>query len=350
MIIYRDLFNKIVHPETLFFAWNEFKEGKGSKTDVLEFESELESNIFKLFRDLKKKKYNHAGYESFYISDPKLRHIHKATVRDRVLHHAIFSVLNPVFEPTFIANSFSCRIGKGTHKGVDALKGMLRKESKNNTRTCYALKCDVRKFFDSVDHDVLLSLLRRRIRDADTMWLITNIVDSYPGIASGLFSKKGIPIGNLTSQLFANVYMNEFDQFVKHTLKVKHYARYTDDFVIVSRDKEYLNNLLKPINAFLRDTLYLSLHPDKVEILKYTQGVDFLGYVVFPTHVLVRKRTRKRIIRKFEGKIEKYKEGNVSKEKIKATLFSYLGVFSHANAFKLSTKLKNYFGLWVSSD
>lgn len=350
MTTYKNLFDKIVEPETLFLAWKEFRTGKSSKPDVLLFESELENNIFKLSRELKSKKYRHAGYEGFYISDPKLRHIHKATVRDRVLHHAIFRVLNPIFEPMFISNSFSCRIGKGTHKGVEVLRNMLKSESRNNTKTCYILKCDVRKFFDSVDHGVLLSILRRRIKDTDTMSLLNNIVESYPGAGSGLFSRKGIPIGNLTSQLFANVYMNEFDQFAKHKLKVRYYARYTDDFVIVSRDREYLVDILTPINTFLQDNLFLQLHPDKVEIIKYTEGVDFLGYVVFPTHILIRKRTKKRIIRKFEGKIEEYKEGNISKEKISATLSSYLGVLSHANAFKLSTKLKNYFGLWVSSD
>ena len=348
MIIYRDLFDKIVQPETLFSAWKEFRIGKGSKPDVMLFESELERNIFQLSRELKNKTYVHGGYIGFYISDPKLRHIHKATVRDRVLHHAITSVLNPVFEPTFIANSFSCRIGKGSHKGVDVVRSMLRKESKNNTKMCYVLKCDVRKFFDSIDHDILLSILRRRIKDPDTMWLLENIIESYSGTQSDLFHRKGVPIGNLTSQLFANVYMNEFDQFIKHKLKVQYYARYTDDFVILSRDKEYLTSLIEPINIFLQDVLHVGLHPNKVEIKRYTQGIDFLGYVIFPTHTLLRKRTKKRIIRKFEAKIHDYQRGEGDKEKMVATLHSYLGVLSHANAYKLSMRLRNYFGLWIS--
>jgi RNA-directed DNA polymerase len=348
MIIYRNLFDKIVQSETLFMAWKKFREGKGSKIDVLTFESEVEHHIFTLSRELKERRYRHSGYSSFFISDPKLRHIHKAIVRDRVLHHAITSVLTPVFEPTFISNSFSCRVGKGSHKGIDALRNMLRKESKNNTKACYVLKCDVRKFFDSIDHDILLSILKTKIDDADTMELLENIVESYPGGAVNLFNRKGVPIGNLTSQLFANIYMNEFDQFMKHKLKVKHYARYTDDFVIVSRDKEYLEKLLTPIKDFLRDTLALELHPNKVEILPYRGGVDFLGHVIFPTHTLIRKRTKKRIIRKFEGKMKEYRQEKISKEKVSATLSSYLGVLSHANAFKLSTRLKNYFGLWIN--
>lgn len=348
MIIYRKLFDKIVEPETLFLAWKKFRQGKGSKPDVLLFESELESNIFKLSRELKNKEYTHAGYTGFYISDPKLRHIHKATVRDRVLHHVVASVLAPIFEPTFISNSFSCRIGKGSHRGVETLRNILRKESENNTKACYVLKCDIRKFFDSINHDILFSILRRKIRDVDMLELLKNIIESYPGGVSGLFNRKGVPIGNLTSQLFANIYMNEFDQFIKHKLQVHYYARYTDDFVIVSRDKEYLARLVVPIETFLRDVLSLELHPKKVEILNYTKGVDYLGNVIFPNHTLVRKHTRKRIIRKFEETIKGYRRGETSKEKIEATLSSYLGILSHMNAYKLSMKLKNYFWLWVS--
>ncbi|MBI3888455.1 group II intron reverse transcriptase domain-containing protein [Candidatus Nomurabacteria bacterium] len=348
MIIHKDLFNKIVQPEALFLAWKEFKHGKGSKIDVLMFESELESNIFKLSRDLKNKSYKHGEYEGFYISDPKLRHIHKATVRDRVLHHAIFNILNPIFEPTFISNSFSCRIGKGTHKGIETLRGMLRKESRNNTKTCYVLKCDVRKFFDSIDHDILLAILNKKIKDPNIIWLLENIIESYTSSASDLLGRKGVPIGNLTSQIFANIYMNEFDQFIKHKLKVRYYARYTDDFVIVSRDRDYLLHILDSVNIFLRDSLFLHLHPEKVEILSYIKGIDFLGNIIFSTHTLIRKRTKKRIIRKFEDKIEAYRRGEVGKDKIKATLASYLGVLSHTDAYKFSIKIKNYFYLWVS--
>jgi len=348
MKIYRNLFNKIVHPETLFLAWKEFKEGKGSKPDVLLFEQELEKHIFDLVRALRGKTYKHDGYTGFYISDPKRRHIHKANVRDRVLHHAIMTTINPVFEPTFIANSFSCRVGKGTHKGVDALRNMLRKESRNNTRQCYVLKCDVRKFFDSVDHAILLSIIRKRIKDPDTLWLLENIIESFISDRSDLFTRRGVPIGNLTSQLFANIYMNEFDQFMKHTLKVKYYARYTDDFVIVSSDIEYLRKLVAPINSFLKQNLVLDIHPKKIEIRSYGEGVDFLGYVIFPNHTLVRKRTKRRIFRRFEGKIQDFRKEKIEKENVEASLRSYLGVLSHANAHDLSVNLKNYFWFMTS--
>ncbi len=194
------------------------------------FESDVERSIFQLHRDLTSGDYRHGSYSAFTICDPKQRPIHKATVRDRIVHHAIFSVLNPIFEPTFIAHSFSCRVGKGTHKAVAALESILGQVSANAKHPCFVLKCDIHQFFASVDHTILLKILGRKITDEATLHLLSEIIHSFPAHQSG----KGIPIGNLTSQLFANVYMNEFDQFVKHTLRVKHYIRYTDDFVLVA--------------------------------------------------------------------------------------------------------------------
>ncbi len=173
------MFEKIISFENLFLAWDEFKKGKRHKKDVQKFEYKLEENIFKLAGELASKAYKHRPYTSFFIQDPKQRHIHKAHVRDRVLHHAVFAVLNPIFEPTFISHSFSCRVGKGTHKGVSTLQRMLLKESKNNTRTCFALKCDIKKFFDSVDHLILLEIVKRRVKDKSALWLISEIIESY---------------------------------------------------------------------------------------------------------------------------------------------------------------------------
>lgn len=179
MKLFTKVFDPIINPHSLFRAWEIFKSDKQKKSDVLEFGSNIEEHIFKLHRDLREKTYKHEHYVGFYIHDPKRRHIHKATVRDRVLHHAIFRVLNFIFEPTFIPTSFSCRINKGTHRGVESVANMLRKVSKNNTKTCYALKCDVRKFFDSVDHSILVSTLEKKIQDPDALWLLREIIESY---------------------------------------------------------------------------------------------------------------------------------------------------------------------------
>jgi len=180
MKVYKNLFDKIISPENLFSAWDRFRQGKMTKPDVMDFYLNLETNIFKLHEDLNNKRYRHGRYRSFYIYDPKLRNINKAEVRDRILHHSIFSILNPIFEPTFISNSFSCRINKGTHKGVETLKNILRRVSKNGTRLCYALKCDIKKFFDSVDHEILRQIITKKIKDQDAIWLLNEIVDSYP--------------------------------------------------------------------------------------------------------------------------------------------------------------------------
>ncbi|MBI4992071.1 MAG: hypothetical protein HZB99_02530 [Candidatus Harrisonbacteria bacterium] len=182
MKIYKNLFTKIISSENLFSAWEAFKIDKRKKSDALRFEWNLEENIFQLQRELKNKTYQHGPYTGFYIQDPKQRHIHKAVVRDRVLHHAIFSIINPIFESTFISTSFSCRIGYGTHRGVEALERAVRKVSKNGANPCFILKCDIRKFFDSVDHVTLLSIIKKRIKDSDTIWLLESIIESYKSV------------------------------------------------------------------------------------------------------------------------------------------------------------------------
>ena len=216
MKVYNDLFDEIISPDNLFRAWEKFRVDKGKKLDVAQFEWDLEHNIFTMHRQLKNRTYRHGPYEDFYIHDPKQRHIHKASVRDRILHHAVFSIINPVFEPTFIPASFSCRVGYGTHKGVGALEKMIRSVSKNARRPCFVLKADIQKFFDNVDHKTLLSIIEKRIKDERTIWLLRSIIESYESTPArererererdGACRAKGIPIGNLTSQLFANVW------------------------------------------------------------------------------------------------------------------------------------------------
>lgn len=346
MKIYSRLINKVCDPELLFLAWDEFKRGKSKKVDVINFEHNLEQNIFELFRDLSNKTYKHRPYDGFYVYDPKRRHIHKASVRDRVLHHAIFNVINSIYEPTFIATSFSCRVGKGTHKGVNALDSMIRKVSLNYTRPCFALKCDVRKFFDSVDQKILISILKRKIRDKDFLWLLEEIIGSFSSGQSDLFNQKGLPIGNLTSQIFANIYMNEFDQFIKNELKARYYVRYTDDFVILSHNEVELKPILAKIETFLKDRLQLSIHPEKISISRYSQGVDFLGYVIFPHFKLLRSRTKRRIVRKLKIKISECREGRITEEQLNQSVQSFLGVLSHANSDKFKKNLLNHVWFW----
>lgn len=343
MKTYKNLFNDIISAENLFSAWDKFKNGKRNKKDVQLFEWNLEGNIFKLHRELKSKTYKHSSYTSFNISDPKPRNIHKARARDRILHHAVFKVLNPIFEAGFISASFSCRVDYGTHKGVVFLQNILRKASKNGKVSCFALKCDIKKFFDTIDHNVLLSILEKKIKDDDTMWLLKQTISSFSSNYSLLGINKGVPIGNLTSQLFANIYLNELDKFIKQDLRVKYYLRYTDDFLILSENKEYLENIIPKIVNFLEENLLLKIHEEKTKIRKTSQGIDFLGYVVFQKHRLVRTKTKRRIIKKFKTRIEEYNIGIIFKNSFLQSLQSYLGFLSHADTYKVQHYLKNQF-------
>lgn len=277
-------------------------------------------NIIALHEDLAAGTYRHGRYSAFKISDPKPRDIHKATVRDRLLHHAIYRILYPRFDRTWISDSYSCRDKKGTHRAMNRFRKFAQQVSRNHTRTCWVLKCDVRKFFASIDQGILLSIVRKHVADDQIASLVAEVVGSFSSTQAG----KGLPLGNLTSQLLVNVYMNEFDQYAKHRLKAKYYIRYADDFVILSPDRSWLENLRSLIEAFLRDRLRLELHPGKVYIKTFASGIDFLGWIHFPDHRVLRGATRRRMIR------------NLAEEASTPRLESYRGLLSHGNAHKLS--------------
>lgn len=315
-------------------AWQEFQKGKRNKSDVQKFEFNLEDNLFQLHRDLKTKTYQHSHYTTFCICDPKLRRIHKACVRDRVLHHAVFRILYPIFDKGFIFDSYSCRLDKGTHRAVNRLEKFCRKLSRNNHRNIFALKCDIRKFFDSVDQDILLELIKNKIQDGNAIWLIEKIIKSF-----GKEKNKGLPLGNVTSQLFANVYLNEPDQFIKHKLKAKYYLRYCDDFVILGENEEYLTGLISPIDAFLKQRLKLIPHPDKIIIRKHHQGIDFLGYVVLPHYRILRTKTKRRIFTKIKKKKQDWRCGSISDKSFNQSLQSYFGILKHCQGYNIKKKI-----------
>lgn len=338
-----NIFERIISLENFFLAWKEFKKGKTSNRDIQEFTLSLEDNIFQLHEELKTRSYAHGRYASFFVSDPKLRHIHKASVRDRLLHHTVFRILYPVFDKGFIYDSYSCRVGKGTHRAVNRLDQFIVKSSCNNSRLVYALKCDIRKFFDSIDQGILALFIDRKIKDEDTRRLLGKIIRSFSKT-----SDRGLPLGNVTSQLFANIYLNELDQFIKHTLKVKYYLRYCDDFIILGENRENLILILKKVNNFLSENLKLSLHADKIIIRKHRRGIDFLGYVVLPQHRVLRTKTKRRIFIKMRQKTREYKSELISRITLEQSLQAYLGVLSHANCYKLAEKFKNQFWYWLN--
>jgi retron-type reverse transcriptase len=329
------VFHEVCSLANLFVAWNEFKSGKRKKDGVSQFELRLEENLFRLHEELTSKTYHHEPYEAFYVCDPKRRHIHKASVRDRVMHQALFRVLYPIFDKHFIHDSYSSRNDKGTHKGVERLEVAVRKVSKNWKSKAWTLKCDIRKFFDSIDHALLRKLILQKVEDQGIIWLLDLIFAS--------FSKekgKGLPLGNVTSQLFANVYLNELDQFAKHVLKAKYYFRYCDDFVIVHENREFLEKCVEGVAQFLEEKLRLQLHPHKVEIRKVSQGIDFLGYVILPHAIVLRTKTKKRIKRKVKEGVVAYGKNRIKREIFTSIISSYLGVFSHAKSRKATGYLR----------
>lgn len=322
---YKDL----ISIENLLSAWQEFLEGKRHKEDVQEFQFNLMDNILSLYYDLSNNTYKHGGYQVLKINDPKPRTIHKAGVRDRLLHHAVYRILYPFFNKTFTADSFSCRKNKGTHKAINRFREFAYIVSKNNTRTCWILKCDIKKFFHSIDQKTLIKILENYISDTKIMNLLKNIIFSFSSDRLG----KGLPLGNLTSQLFCNVYMNEFDQFLKHNLKVKYYIRYADDFVIFSDGKNYLKENIQLIGDFLQNRLGLTLHPSKVYVKTLCSGIDFLGWINFFNHRVLRTNTQRKMFKRLNN--------NSAIE----TLNSYLGLISHGNSYKVKTKLLNQIAL-----
>ena len=316
-------YQDIISTDNLLSAWQEFIRGKRNKKDVQKFYMRLMDNILSLHDDLFNYNYHHGGYQEFNICDPKPRIIHKASVRDRLLHHGVYRILYPFFNKTFISDSFSCRNKKGTHRAIKRLKVFYGKVSKNKTKTCWVLKCDIRKFFHSINQQVLLEIFQKYIPDEKIINLLREIIISFYHNQEGF----GLPLGNLTSQLFSNVYMNEFDQFVKHKLKVRYYIRFADDFVILSENKNYLKEIIPIISDFLQNNLSLVLHPNKIYIKTLYSGVDFLGWVNFPHHRVIRNKTKNRMLARIKG------------NKNSKSLSSYVGLLKHGNTERIKNKL-----------
>lgn len=317
----------IISKENLFLAWEGFKRGKLNKKDVLDFSYAAEKNLLKLHLELLNKKYNHGIYETFVLHDPKPRLISKACVKDRIVHHAIVRILEPIYDKKFIYRSYSSRKNKGLHKAILELRKMVLSVTKNDNRSAYYLKCDIKKFFDSIDHNILINIIKKDIKNQEVLNLLLNVIKSFssePG--------KGLPLGNYTSQIFTNIYMHRLDEYIKRNLKIKYYIRYSDDFVLIHQSKDFLSKVLKDINCFLNSNLKLKLHENKIILNKVSKGIDFLGYVVFPNYVKLRTKTKKRILKKFHKK-PSFK-----------TLNSYIGITKHAYSNEVRRNLlKKYY-------
>jgi hypothetical protein len=272
------------------------------------------------------KTYKTSGYREKVIFEPKVRTIYVYPFYpDRVVHHALMNILAPIWDKLFIKDSYSCRVGKGQHKGsIECMKFVKR----NN----YVLQCDISKFYPSINHKILMNIIRKKIKDENVLWLINEIVKGFPGDTN-------VPIGNYTSQWFGNLYMNELDMLIKHKLKVKDYIRYCDDFLIFGNDKGKLWEIGKEVERFCNENLQLNL--SKMNLFPTTKRVDFLGYQHFKAgYILLRKSTKKRFKKKLKELRWKLKYGIIELEKARSSVDSILGWLKHANTYNLIEKYK----------
>jgi hypothetical protein len=299
--------------------------------------------------------YHTGRYYSFYVYDPKKRKIFALPFRDRVIQHALSNIIEPIFDSRFIYDSYACRNNKGTHKAADRLTYFLRKLQRD-AKGVYCLKADIEKYFPSISHQILIEIIKRKIRCRETLWLIEEIIHSTVDkeqiasneepsvIGCNSFASKGIPIGNLTSQIFANIYLNELDYFIKHNLKCPYYLRYMDDFIILDKNKKELHQKKEFIEEFLGSKLELRLNK-KSQIFPVSCGIDFLGCRIWKTHRLLRKSNIKRMKRKLRIFQELYSQSKIGLFEIKQSLMSWLGHISHANSYNLKKKIFSEFVL-----
>lgn len=337
-----NLFEKIISFENILKASKKARRGKRYKASTAIFEYNLERNLLKIIEVLSNKTYVPGTYRDFHIYDPKKRVISAAPYFDRVIHHALINIIEPIIGESFICDTYACIKGRGTHKAVQRYKEFQRKSK-------YVLKCDIRKYFESVDQEILLNKVKKKIKCKNTLWLVKQIIDSrrsntaieyFDGddLFAPLYRKKGLPMGNLTSQFFANLYLNDFDHFIKEELTAMFYIRYCDDFVIFGNSKVWLNEIKCEIKEYLM-TLRLRLHENKSRVFRTTDGVDFLGYRIYPDYVRVRKSIVKRYRRKLRQMAEVYKAGNIRIPEINNSIQSWIGHVKHADSYQLRKEI-----------
>ena len=338
-------YDELITLENLFSAWYQFRHGKQNRNDVMQFERGLEDNIFQLHEELITKTYKHQGYSTFHVYDPKFRVINKATVRDRIVHHLIYNFLEPIFQPAFIHQSYSSQTGKGVHIAVNELAAALRQASKNYSTPVWSLKLDIKKFFDSIDHEILLQLLCKKVQDENIFWLLEEIVQGY---TSSQGPGRGVPIGNLTSQIFANIYLSELDYYVKFNLREHYYFRYADDFIFLHADKAHLEKIQRSVEQFVRERLHMTVHPNKIVYRKLSQGIDFVGYVLLPHYRVLRTKTKKRMFKKIEKKVTEYNQAVCDELSLRQTTQAYLGLLKHCSGHLLHQQVSNE--VWVRKE
>ncbi|ABR48703.1 RNA-directed DNA polymerase (Reverse transcriptase) [Alkaliphilus metalliredigens QYMF] len=350
---YGYLYEQIYDFENLYFAYLEARKDKRFRDEILKFSANLEENLIQIQNELIWKAYKVGRYREFYVHEPKKRLIMALPFKDRVVQWAIYRVLNPLFEKTYTEHSYACRIGRGTHQAAKKLQYWLRQIDRKPQKYYY-LKMDISKYFYRVDHSIALKILRKKIKDKDVLWLMEEIIQSEDmafGLPLGMepgdcpkymrLHDKGMPIGNLTSQLLANIYLNELDQFCKHKLQIKYFIRYMDDFIVLHHDKKYLHRLKVEIENFLNSELELHLNR-KTCIRPTPVGIEFVGFRIWPTHMKLKKKTAKKMKRRLKYLQKAYGRNDVTFEDVNTCVQSYLGILQHCDSYYLKCSvLKN---------
>jgi RNA-directed DNA polymerase len=326
MKTYKNFYEKIYSFGNLILAWRKARKGKTKKDYVIEFEANLIENLLQLQKELRNQTYFPQPLKTFILRDPKTRKISKSAFRDRVIHHALIIVIEPIFDKIFIYDSCANRKAKGNLFAIKRFEFFKRKITNNLKTEAFCLKADIKHYFNEVNHEILIKIISRKIKDLSVINLIKRILEN-----GKVSDSIGMPLGNLTSQFFANVYLHELDYFVKHKLKTEYYIRYVDDFVLLHSSKEQLEIWKQEINEFLRKELKLDLHPEKSCISSLSKGIDFVGFRNFYYFKLLRKRNIKNMLMK----VEKYKEGEISKEKLLESFQGWNAYAKWGNVFKL---------------
>lgn len=345
------LYTQVCSYQNLLLAFQKARKGKTKRFDVIEFESNLKHNLLQLRADLLLHSYNPQPLTTFIIRDPKTRKINKSAFRDRVVHHALCNIIEPLYEKIFIYDSYANRKGKGTLKALERFDTFKRQVAVAypDYVTGYCLKADLKQYFETVDHNILLHILKRRIKDSSILFLLKKILANY----NNGEQQKGMPLGNLTSQFLANVYLHELDHFAKHILKAKYYIRYVDDFVILHPKKEVLELYQQEIGLFLRHKLKLELHPLKSKILPLHKGITFLGFRVFYHHKLLRKSNWRAVKRKLTLLKNDFDDGMIDYDAVYDSMMGWFAYAKQANTFavrgKVGEKLEKLFPLELSS-
>ena len=339
----RNVFQQICSFENLYLAYQKARRGKRYRMYAVGFESRLEENLFLLGKEISDGTYTPGEYRAFFIHEPKKRLISAAPFRDRVVHHAVIDVLEPLFDCSLIDDTFACRRGKGTHAAIDRCQEFLRKYS-------WVLKCDIKKFFPSIDHNILLEMLSKKIADVKTFKLLETILKTsnpqetvlewFPDddLFTPIERKRGIPIGNLTSQFFANYYLNGLDHFIKQELHCKGYVRYMDDFILFGNEKQRMFDWKSSIKSYL-DDIRLRLHPRKQNVFPANNGVPFLGFHIFENHRRLNQDNIRLFKKRTRMQIQSVKSGFLTLREFRQCLVSWIGHAEHGDTWRLRTSL-----------